>query len=231
MINHDEANKLIEKANQLYDRYVALNTYQFHDNSLDYFFIEKTDFSLKEDIESVRSYYQKVMTETKKMIHQLDQLHLTTNISDRFKENIQRVYAQISNIEIKKPLFSKFDVRNAINAFLKPIVASYYDYVDYFKTNIDSKNKEAVDIVAILNDYLKEVGVYSIGCAEGDEWQDLIFEPQIHVTDNITTDPSKDGCIHRLYAYAYVIDIQNQNTNEPYILHKGEVSVWKLEGE
>ena len=229
MIDHNEAHQLIENANQLYDQFVALNTYHFYENTLEYFFIEKTEYKLNDDIESVREYFYKVLKEIEKLLEQFNQFYTSQDIIYNFEQRMRRIYQQIQKLKIEKPLFHSFDFQKALNEFLKPIVATYFDYIDYFQSCIDSKNKQAVDIIQMINEFMQTIGIFSISCHEGDEWDELVFNPQTHVSDNMTMDQTKEGCVHHLYAYAYAIDVDT--LNKPYILHKGEVSIWKRKGE
>lgn len=225
MLNHEEAQELIKTGLQLYDNFVSLNTYHFHEHSLDYFFIEKTGFILNDDYQSVKTYHQKVITETRQLLHKLNQ----TDICPTLNQRMQEVYNNIEKIKIKKPFIGEFKIIESLNQFLKPIIDKYYDYIGYFQTLIQNKNREAVKVVEVLNDYLQTIGVYAISCQEGDEWEEFVFSPQKYVKDNKTSQEEKVGLIHDVLLYAYAIDISG--FDEPYILHKGEASIWVLEGE
>ena len=221
MLDHENARKLIQTGQQLYDEFVSLNTYQFLENSLEYFFIEKTGFILNDDYQSIKVYHQKVVTETNQLLHKLNQ----TDICQTFNQRMQEVYNKIDKIKIEE----QPHLVSSLKQLLKPIVEKYYDYVGYFQTLIQNKNREAVQIVEVLNNYLQTIGVYAISCQEGDEWEEYVFSPQKNVNNNKTTQKEKEGMIHHVFSYAYAIDIAGQN--EPYILHQGEASIWVLEGE
>ena len=225
LLEHEEIIKIVEKGNELYKQYLSKNTYQFKENSLEYFFISLNDDVLNDDIETVKHYHQYTLSRLEDLIKDLDKVNDKEGIAFKIKERMQRVYDKINTKKIVKPTFSKFDIQKYFNDVTKDIIGVYIDYLDYLQSQIEQKNKSVVDIVEILNSFLLKINVYSVTCNDGDDWDELRFDPEINVTDNMTDDKNKIDTIHKVYRYCYLIDYNSFENS--FILFPGKASIWK----
>ncbi|WP_294581283.1 hypothetical protein [uncultured Thomasclavelia sp.] len=225
LLEHEKIKKIINEGNELYKQYLSLNTYQFKENSLEYFFIPKNKDILNGDIETVKNYHQYTLTLLQDLIKELDKINDKEGIANRVKERMQRVYDKIATKKIVKPTFSKFDIQKYFNEVTKEIIEAYIDYLDYLQSQIEQKNKTAVNIVEMLNSFLQRINIYSVTCNDGDDWDELKFEPEINVIDNITDDKNKIDTIHKVYRYCYLIDYNSLGNS--FVLYPGKTSIWK----
>lgn len=225
LLEHEKIKKIINEGNELYKQYLSLNTYQFKENSLEYFFIPQNKDILNGDIETVKNYHQYTLTLLQDLIKELDKINDKEGIANRVKERMQRVYDKIATKKIVKPTFSKFDIQKYFNEVTKEIIEAYIDYLDYLQSQIEQKNKTAVNIVEMLNSFLQRINIYSVTCNDGDDWDELKFEPEINVIDNITDDKNKIDTIHKVYRYCYLIDYNSLGNS--FVLYPGKTSIWK----
>ena len=177
------------------------------------------------DIETVKNYHQYTLTLLQDLIKELDKINDKEGIANRVKERMQRVYDKIATKKIVKPTFSKFDIQKYFNEVTKEIIEAYIDYLDYLQSQIEQKNKTAVNIVEMLNSFLQRINIYSVTCNDGDDWDELKFEPEINVIDNITDDKNKIDTIHKVYRYCYLIDYNSLGNS--FVLYPGKTSIWK----
>ena len=224
MLDVAKAKALLGEANQLYEQFIALNSYPFKENSLEYFYIDKSG-AFNTDPESIKTYHQQLLTALEKLIAELEKVKDDENIGARIASRFQNDYENILNGSFWKDVD---DIRIYLKRTVYKLVNSYCDYISFLQNYIEKKNVDAAQIAILLNDFFKSIHVYSISCSEGDKWEDLIFDPEIHVSDNLTTDKNKVDCICQMYLCAYAIDIDNKKS---FVLHKGRVSIWKLKGE
>lgn len=228
MMDRDKAKELIVKGKDLVEEYKETNSYKFKENTLDYFSLNESTLEIGNDYEELLQYYKKFDEALNLLINELKQFNdskkLSQKLYNRLVETQNRININFDEIKNKRPI----DFIDYLNKIIKPIVKIYGDYFETFKLYIEQKNETTVKIVSMFNDFLEKVGIYTISCKEGDAWDDRTFDPEKYVSDNITDDKTKVDCIHHFYRYAYAIHVKNQE--EPCILQKGKVSIWKLGG-
>ena len=228
MMDRDKAKELIVKGKDLVEKYKETNSYKFKENTLDYFSLNESTLEIGNDYEELLKYYKKFDEALNLLINELKQFNdskkLSQKLYNRLVETQNRININFDEIKNKRPI----DFIDYLNKIIKPIVKIYGDYFETFKLYIEQKNETTVKIVSMFNDFLEKVGIYTISCKEGDSWDDRTFDPEKYVSDNITDDKTKVDCIHHFYRYTYAIHVKNQE--EPCILQKGKVSIWKLGG-
>ena len=85
LLEHEEIIKIVEKGNELYKQYLSKNTYQFKENSLEYFFIPRNDDVLNDDIETVKHYHQYTLSRLEDLIKDLDKVNDKEGIAFKIK--------------------------------------------------------------------------------------------------------------------------------------------------
>ncbi|MCD7810082.1 MAG: hypothetical protein LUH02_12155 [Erysipelotrichaceae bacterium] len=217
-LDHHHIHQVMCKATESYQQFIQLNTYQFKEDTLEYFYIEKSIFQLDNNISE---YHQYVLNNLTILIQELTTIK-DGEVSEKTINLMQRTYKTIQKTDTTNMSASAYAYK-----ILKKIVEAYINYIEYFCALIENnKDKKVIDIIQFINHYLINIGIYTIATKPGDKWNLLLYEPEINDSNNETDDQTLEDCIHRVYYYAYVINIIDKE--EPLLLKEGKAGIWNV---